>query len=73
MEQTPDLAKLSRLAKSDAGQQLLALLRSSGGDRLDSALDQASRGDYGGAMRLLSALMNNSEAQALLKQLEDIQ
>ena len=60
-----------RLANSDAGQQLLALLQSSGGNELQAAISQASKGSYDQAKQTLSALLASQEAQDLLKQLEE--
>jgi len=71
MEQTPDLAKLSRLAQTEDGKKLLRLLQKGGGNRLQAAAAQASQGNYDGAKALLSSLLSSDEAQALLKKLED--
>ena len=59
-----------RLARSDAGQQLLQLLRQSDGDALRKAADLAAAGDYRKASASLSALLDSPEVKALLKQLE---
>ena len=58
-----------RLAKSPAGQQLLALLRKTGGNNFQQAADHASAGDYEKARELLQQALKNPEAAALLKQL----
>lgn len=58
-----------RLAKSDAGQQLLALLRAQNGDSLQRAMDQAATGDYEEVKKTMSALLASPEAKALLEQL----
>lgn len=60
-----------RLAKSPAGQQLLALLQQSGGDNLKKAMNQAASGNYDQAKNLISSLLSSSEAQKLISQLED--
>lgn len=60
-----------RLAKSDAGQQLLALLHSSHGDAVRSAMDCAKAGDMVQAQQALSAFLSDPQAQALLKQLQE--
>lgn len=70
MQQNPDMSQLLRLAQSQAGQQLLALLQKSGGSTLQEAIAQASAGDYAQAKTTLSSLLSSPEAQALLKQLE---
>ena len=59
-----------RLARSDAGQQLLALLKQTDGAQLQQAMDKASAGDYSGMRSALSAFLDSPEAKALLKQLE---
>lgn len=70
MEQTPDLAKLSRLAQTEDGKKLLWLLQKGGGDRLQAAAAQASQGNYKGAKAMLASVLASDEAQALLKKLE---
>ena len=59
-----------RLAKSDAGQQLLAHLHRTDGDRLQQAMDQAAAGNYEQVMLTLSSLLASDEVKALIKQLE---
>ena len=71
MDSFSDMKELLRLAQSPAGQQLIALLRQRGGDRLSAAL--ASAGDYRQAQALLSDLLSQEDAQALVKALEDSQ
>ena len=70
MDSFSDLKELLRLAQSPAGQQLIALLRQRGGDRLPAALVQASAGDYWEARQLLSELLSQEDAQALVRALE---
>lgn len=71
MDSFSDMKELLRLAQSPAGQQLIALLRQRGDDRLSAALAQASAGDYRQAQALLSDLLAQEDAQALIKALED--
>lgn len=66
-----DLSELMRLAQSPAGQQLIALLQQNGGNHLQTAVEKAGSGDFGQAKQILSSLLSDPEAQALLKQLED--
>lgn len=78
MQKQPDPQKLSmqdamKLANSPAGQQLLALLRNSHGDKIDQALAQASSGDYAQLSKTMQTLMASSEARALLEQLRGYQ
>lgn len=58
-----------RLAKSDAGQQLLAHLRQTDSVQLQQAMDQAAAGDYSQVKQTLSSLLESEEVKALLKQL----
>ena len=71
MDSISNWKELLRLAQSPAGQQLIALLQQRGGDRLSAALAQASAGDYRQAQALLSDLLAQEDAQALIKALED--
>ena len=58
-----------RLAQSDTGQQLLALLRAQNSGALRQAMDQAAAGDYQSMVSTMSALLAAPEAKALLEQL----
>lgn len=58
-----------RLASTPAGKQLLALLQQKGGNELNAAMAEAASGNYDRAKLLLSAIMENPEAKALLNQL----
>lgn len=60
-----------RLANSDAGQRLLAILKQSDGNRLGKAMDSAAAGDYAGAAQALSSLLEREDIRSLLKQLEE--
>ena len=60
-----------RLANSDAGQRLLAILKQSDGQQLMKARDSATLGDYSGAAQALSSLLERDDVRALLKQLEE--
>ena len=50
-----------RMAQSDAGQQLFALLKAQNGDTLNRAMDQAAAGDYTQARQ--------TQVQAMLEQM----
>ena len=65
------MSYLMKLARSPAGQQLLALIQQNGGSDLQSAVSQASAGNYDQAKQTLSSLLSTPEAQALLKKLEE--
>lgn len=60
-----------RLANSDAGQRLLAILKQSDSTQMHQAMDQVSAGNYDDAQKTLSSLLNSPEIQALLKELGD--
>lgn len=60
-----------RLANSDAGQRLLAILKQSDGQQLGKARDCAATGDYSGAAQALSSLLERDDVRALLKQMEE--
>ena len=62
-----------RLAQTDAGQKLLALLQTQNTPQLQAAMQQASSGNYDQLKKTLSTLMASPEARALLKQLENDQ
>ncbi len=63
------MAKALRMAQSEAGQQLLSMLKHSGGQELDQAMNQAAAGDYTAAKAMLSNLMKDPQAQELMKKL----
>ena len=58
-----------RLAQSEAGQQLRAMLRAQNGDVLNKAMDQAAAGDYSQARQTLSALLASPQVRAMLEQM----
>lgn len=59
-----------RLAKSPAGQQLLALLQQTDPDALNKAKAQASSGDYSQIAQTLAPLLASEDVKKLLQQLE---
>jgi hypothetical protein len=59
-----------RLANSDAGQQLLALLKQTPDPGLRQALNYAATGDYERIKESLSSVLASQEVQNLLKELE---
>lgn len=58
-----------QLAQSPAGQQLISLLRSSGGKEFQDAMAKAAAGDYTQAKNLISSMRSDPEMQKLLEQL----
>ncbi len=69
MEQPMDLTRLIQLAQSQPGRQLLALLQQTGGQSLQSALEQARSGNYSTAKETLSSLLDTPEAKKILQEL----
>ena len=65
---THDMHQIMKLARTPAGQQLLAALRQRGGDDLAQAMQKASAGDYTDAKRALSTLLDTPEMKALMQQ-----
>lgn len=60
-----------RLANSEAGQQLLALLRRTNPDALQKAMEQASAGGYSQAAQTLSKAFSSPEVRSAMRKLED--
>ena len=58
-----------RLAQSEAGQQLIAMLKTQNGNAVDQAMEQAAAGDFGQARQTLTALLSSPQIRALLEQL----
>lgn len=63
------MEEIMRMAKSPAGQQLIAMLKKQDSGKLEQAVSQAQTGDYAQAGQTLSAMLSSSEAQKLLKEL----
>ena len=58
-----------RLANSDAGKQLLAILKDSDSTMMQQAMDDASAGNSENMQKTLSSLLSSPQVQALLKEL----
>ena len=58
-----------RLANSEAGQQLLAMMKSSDPQTLQKAASQAASGNYEQLKQTMSAFLSSPEARSLLEQL----
>lgn len=63
------MEEVMRLAKSPAGQQLMAMLQQKDSGQLQQAVTQARTGDYANASKTLSDMLSSPEAQKLLKEL----
>ena len=70
MQNNPEAIRQAKeLARSESGQQLLRMLQNQTGQELNQAMKQASAGDYAAAKAILTKLMQDPQAQALLKHL----
>ena len=58
-----------RLAKSPAGQQLLAMLRQKDNGQLQQAMNLATEGNYAQAGQIINAMLSSGEARQLLDEL----
>lgn len=63
------MEEVLRLAKSPAGQQLLAMLQHADTEQVQQVARQAAAGNYAQASQALQALLATEEAQKLVKQL----
>lgn len=63
------MEQAARLASTDAGQQLMGMIRSQQGTNLDSAIAKANSGDYSELQKAVQQLMATPEAKKLLKKL----
>ena len=58
-----------RLAKSDTGQQLFAMLKEQNGGAVDQAMEQAAAGDFDQVKQTLSELLSSPQVRAMLEQM----
>lgn len=70
MQQLPDMNELMKIARSPAGQKLLAMLQTGSQRELEAIAADAAAGNMQEAGRRLSGLLKTEEAQKLLKELE---
>ena len=63
------MQEVLRMAATPAGQQLIAMFRSQSDSEFQSAMSSAASGDYTQAKRAIEKLMQDPQAQKLLKQL----
>ena len=68
-ESSMDFSEIMELAKTDAGRQLIALLQRQQGQRLNSAMEQASEGDYRQLQQTVREFLKTPEAKALAEKL----
>ena len=60
-----------RLAKTPAGQQLIALLQQEKGDKLQDIIRLARTGNMQAAGNALQQILSSSDAQKLVKKMEE--
>lgn len=65
----PSVREAIKLASTPAGQELLAMLKQSGGDAFQAAMQKAENGEYEDAKKLISGFLRTPEAKALLDRL----
>jgi hypothetical protein len=58
-----------RLAQSETGKQLIALLRAQNSNVIDQAMTQVAAGDYGQAKQTLSSLLASPQVKSMLEQM----
>ena len=71
MQQLPDRNELMKIARSPAGQHLMAMLQSGNPAELEKIAAEAAAGNIQEAARKLSGLLQKEEARELLKLLEN--
>ena len=67
-EQT--IREAMRLAQTESGQKLIAMLRQQGGNDLEQALASAAAGNIAQAKMVLGSFLQSEEAQKLLKEMQ---
>ena len=65
------LHQAAAMAKSEAGQQLIALLRKENGDQLQTVMQQAKSGNFGQVKEMMEKMMSSEQAQQLLKKMQE--
>lgn len=58
-----------KLAQSDAGKQLFALLQNTEGEKLQTAMDQAAAGDLEQVKKTMQQIMESGQVQQLMKKM----
>ena len=60
---------LMRLINSEAGQQLISMIRSQNDPNIQKAAMEAAKGNYDGAARTLSSALDSQQLRTILEQL----
>ena len=63
------IQEAKRIAAPPAGRELIRLLQKQRGTELQQAMERAAAGDYSGAQKALSVLLQDPETKKLLEQL----
>ena len=63
------IQEAKRIAATPTGRELIRLLQKQGGTDLQQAMERAAAGDYSGAQKALSVLLQDPETKKLLEQL----
>lgn len=66
-----DMQEAMRLANSDAGKQLMTMLKNQQNSTMQSVMDSVKNGDMEQAKRSLSAFMADPKTKALLEKLQE--
>ena len=66
-----DIQQAMRLANSETGRQLLDLLKSTQGQTLQGAMDQAAAGNFDQLKKTVQTLMSNEEARKLVEKMRE--
>lgn len=66
-----DMSRIQQLAQSLAGKKLIAMLQQYGGIELQTAVENAVGGDYSQAKAVLQRILDNPEANVLLRQMQE--
>lgn len=66
-----DMSRIQQLAQSSAGKKLIAVLQQYGGNELQTAVENAVGGDYSQATAVLQRILDNPEANVLLRQMQE--
>ena len=68
-KKSDEISEAMRLARTPAGQQLLAMLQKNDSGQMQKAMMEANAGNYQSAANSIQSLLSSPEAQKLLKEL----
>ncbi len=67
-----NIREARRFANSDAGKQLMALLKDQHGGQMQAVMDNVKSGNIEQAMQSLATFMEDPKTKMLLKQLQEV-